>query len=427
MGQMQEVDWVADALAQTGADERTQQRLIQGWLDDRRAALSFWRFVRRRQGLRAGGYVFVADPAHVEHLLAGDSCSVIEYDRRMHPTSGRFMLGMDNPEHDRNVSLGVVIRSPNLPGQTPDLQALSRVRTVSAQAARAVLFGVASRCILSRLTQPTTECSCSFAALLAPVLDAGLLDAFGIVAPSKGSLLQWAKDITSYHFRVTVREDLDRQRALLAGAQLREHVLQAIMNDQRADSTLNRVVRSLRAAAPGPLTDAEVAVNLVGLMTGALTAPYKTFADGLVLYAEQQVDPHAPLGWPEPAPDALFPWFDAVLASALVAGERAAPDAIYRVYRGKPVRLDSVDVRPDDRIVLWMGGRLPERADDLFGIGMHKCPGMDMGKAMLDGVLAVLTTLSDERIAPRVVSEGREPKLVFAHPELLAQHLAPGS
>lgn len=418
-------DWVADALASTAGDPVARLELVCGWLDDRLAARSFWRHVLQQGGLRAGGHVFIAEPERVGELLESASVSTRELGRRMQPTTGRFMLGMDDAEHARCASLAAVIPSANLPGRAVDTEELRRVRQIASEVTGATLHDFAARCVLARLTQPQAPCACPVAALLAPVLDAGLCYAFGIVAPSQSSLLRWAKDITGYHFRVGASETVDRQRALLAGAQFREHVLQAVIMARPSDVKLTMVVRQLRAAAGTELSDAEVAVNLVGLMIGALTAPYRAFTDALLGHAEQQSDRRAPLSWPEPRRGARFPWFDAIVAPALVRSERATPDAIYRKYRdASPRRVGNVELHRDDTLVLWMGGRLAACPDDLFGVGMHKCPGMDMGKALLDGVLCVLCELTQE-LAPRLICERDDPVLVFDEPELLARRLSP--
>ena len=60
--------WIARALEETPADE--QLDLVQAWLDERRAARSFWQFVRGQGGVQIGGVAFIGDPEHVGALLA---------------------------------------------------------------------------------------------------------------------------------------------------------------------------------------------------------------------------------------------------------------------------------------------------------------------------------------------------------------------
>jgi hypothetical protein len=102
---------------------------------------------------------------------------------------------------------------------------------------------------------------------------------------------------------------------------------------------------------------------------------------------------------------------------------RGSLDAIYRQYRGPhelTLERHEPPIRMDDLVVVWVGGTLSDHADNLYGIGKHKCPGMDMGKAMLEGVLQVLTSQRGQD-SPRCRIVDGQPVLVFDDVRALAR------
>jgi hypothetical protein len=83
------------------------------------------------------------------------------------------------------------------------------------------------------------------------------------------------------------------------------------------------------------------------------------------------------------------------------------------------VQIGSLTIEPDDLVIVWLGNTL-RAPDNLYGIGMHKCPGMDMGKAIIEGALRALTQLTGDN-SPRVEREDEVLYLVFPHPDAVVE------
>jgi hypothetical protein len=428
-------DPIEAALAAVRSQPFALKQLIRGWLDDWHASFAFWEYVQRRGGLREADWVFVADPARVLAILRDEtSYSVREYDRRMRASSGRFLLGMDAAEHARNTGALRIIPSVNVwddsPSPAPDEQQLAQLTRVAERAARALLARVGTGVQIGRLTQSELPCRIPIELLVAPVLDAAAESCFGIRGPSALSLVSWANQVTHYHFRLAADNESDRSSAQQASGQFRAHVLSSIAAD--ANDTLRQRVTQLRKTLcphdPGSVSDDDVARNLIGVLTGSLSATLKAFAEGLLAYAEQY-DLAAPMRWPErPQPSAAwtieraFPLYDRVIAEPLATRRRGSLDAIYRVYCGaQPALLGTINVQPGDKVVVWLGGTLEPRCpDNLFGVGMHKCPGMDMGKAIMEGTLCALSELTGAA-APRLLRADGQLLLQFDDVAALAR------
>jgi cytochrome P450 len=470
-----------------------KKKQIGHWLDaDRLVAREFWHHVERCGGLKIGDWNFVADPNDVESVLqnAENRFSVREYNRRMRATSGRFFLGMDGTEHDRDAELGRIIPSWNVPhgGSRRDLEALATVRAEADRVSRAVLVGLAKRTRLARRMNPETPCAITVAELIGTVLDACATRFFGVPGPSSLSLITWAKEITSYHFRVHASEDVDRSRALQASATFRAHVLSLIATsrDSQADETqsdaetspaaerykrealrlvadqrevLRRNVDAIRSqlqrCSTVAVSDDDVARNLIGIMIGSLTATAKGFGEALkaqdlaadgrhIRWADVgRVAPTfaaAPASYPanqqcpcHPAASASsqtehvthaesgFALYEAIVAGRLSEVQRGSLDAIYRTYESdRNCQLHSITIEKGDTVIVWLGGTLSQQRDNLFGIGVHKCPGMDMAKAIMQGILQVLTVLEGADGPVRAVVDG-ELYLAFDRVEALEQ------
>ena len=473
-----------DALAH---DPIEQKRLIGKWLDDARAAPVFWRMVETRGGLEVGDWKFVAEPSEVVRILRDDAQFLVrEYDRRMRAASGRFYLGMDGADHERDAALGDIIPSWNAPEQSsdaypaprraPDHAALAQVVAAAAAASRAVLAGLGRRTRLARLTRPEAPCQCAIAEVLGPVLDACAAVGFGVSGPSAYSLLSWGNDIAQYNFRVNA-DAANRSRARHASALYRAHVLDQIarLNQPAPDpqqpaldeiertpregpygaaqrDALRRCVERLRAhlardeyaaaqasgrddaerrreaparigRAPAAVSDDDVARNLVGIVTGSLGATAKAFTEGLAAYSREQAEPAGPIAWPGPEARLDFPLYELVIARPLARLRRGSLDAVYRTYAGPDQRSREIWLRDGDTVVVWLGGTLQEslerlQPDRLFGIGVHRCPGMDMGKAIMHGILQTLSRLHGSD-SPRLTRIEGDPALAFARPAAL--------
>lgn len=403
------------------------------WLDaGQPAARAFWHYVMGQPGgtLRVGTWVFVAEPEKVVRILQDDArFRVTEYDRRMRSTSGRFFLGMDGDEHRRDREMGRIIPSWNDPNTAPDPTALAQVTATAARAARGVLAFVAHRTELAQLTDPDAPCQVELVELLGPVLDASAAQYFGVPGPSSFSLVAWAKDIAWYHFRAYANDEEDRARAHAASAQYRAHVVALIAQLPPGDvsSPLGRAVTGIRgvltAKTPGAApSDDDLARNLVGVITGSLTATAKTFGEALAIYGREGLVTGKPLSWPAEAatPRTVqsphFPLYDAIIAKSLAAARRGGVDALYRMYDGTEAT-GWPELEPGDGIVAWLGGTLPGDSDRVFGIGVHRCPGMDMGKAIMEGVLRTLSAVQKPPVLSRSDSGLR---LTFDEPAVLA-------
>lgn len=413
---------IAAALDDSSKSVEQRQQLIRDWLDEAQTARSFWLHVRRQQGLRIGSWVFIADPGQVVNVLNDDvAFSVREYDRRMRGTSGRFILGMDPPEHERDYGVTAIIPSLNAPGHPTDFAAIERVQEVARRTARAALISVARRGKLRKLLDASVRCGCHSGELFAPVLDRVAYDVFGVEGLSAASLALWSGAIARYHFRPAAQDDLDGSRAQMASREYRAHVLGMIARDD--NPTLRKNVATIKRALGGSryesVSDDDAARNLIGVMTGSLTATMRAFEEGVHAYIDWQKQQGLPLqlaaapsiGVPDPRCERPFAnsLYERVIAAALAAKQRGSLDTIHRVYIGEPGRkLGALELQVDDRVSVWLGGALDEQRDHLFGAGIHRCPGMDMGKAMLNGVLLALNELS--QVSPLRASWDQEAK-----------------
>lgn len=419
-----------------GAERSDDEKiaLVGKWLDAKQpAARAFWQFVLDQSGgtYRIGTWVFVAEPEKVVRVLHDDQRFLVtEYDRRMRATSGRFFLGMDGDEHRRDREIGRIIPSWNDPNAPTDLAVLERVAHTAERAARQVLASAGMRTDLARITDPEAKCQLELGELLGVVLDASASQYFGVRGPSSVSLVAWAKDITWYHFRFYANDEEDRARALAASAQYRAHVVASIAKLPPGDvsSPLGRAVSGIRcvlmAKTPGSTpSDDDLARNLIGIITGSLTATAKTFGEALaIFFARASLKTGQPFAWPT-ANDSVphgskphFPLYDAVVATSLVAAQRGGIDSLYRMYQAENAA-DWPELKKGDRIVAWLGGTLPGNADRLFGIGVHRCPGMDMGKAIMEGILRALTAVPKP---PKLSRSDTGLRLTFDQPSVLA-------
>jgi cytochrome P450 len=409
-------------------EDVTQKKLaIRNWLDaGPLASKAFWLQVASSNGLRVDDWVFIADPKLVEAILRDDKhFSVCEYDRRMRATSGSFYLGMDPPQHDRDAAMGAIIPSWNQypPKCEPDVAALQSI-IETADAACADALGKAGMLgVLAKLTDPDARCRMTFPQLFGPVLDACASKEFGLAGPSSLSFVAWAKELTWYHFRVYANDGADRACARDASGQYAAHVKAAIatMNDAPADprkDKLREKVTQLREHCPCA-SDEDVTRALTNILTGALTATTKAFSDALYLYARQQGGRFV---WPELADSEPpeFPLYEQIVAQTLSELRRGALDSVYRTFVGTSAQLQgtSLELHKGDRVIVWLGGSLTQDRDNLFGIGLHKCPGMDMAKAMIEGALRALVRLTQAR-PPTLEREDEVDYVVFAKPELL--------
>lgn len=417
---------ISTYLANPKEKAKDKKATIGKWLDaGPQAARAFWSHVAASKGLRVEDWVFIADPAQVEAILRDEKrFSVSEYDRRMRATSGRFYLGMDPPQHDRDAAMGAIIPSWNQypPKGPPDQAALAPVVQAAEDACRDALGKAGLLGVLAKKTDDDARCRMTFPQLFGAVLDACASQEFGIAGPSSLSLIAWAKELTWYHFRVYANEGADRACAREASGQYAAHVKAQIatMKEEPADprkDKLQEQVTKLREHCPCA-SDEDVARVLTNILTGALTATAKAFSDALYLYARQRGGQFV---WPERFDNdsTMFPLYEQIVAQTLADFQRGSLDSVYRkfVASDQPPAV-SVELKTGDRVIVWLGGSLTHDRDNLFGIGLHKCPGMDMAKAMIEGALRALTQLTQSS-PPTLEREDEVDYLVFAQPALL--------
>lgn len=364
------------------------------WINDPQLARCFWNEYVPDQGLRIGQHVFVKDPTFGRAILADPQAShgfsVAEYGRRLRSISGPFVLGMDVDSADyrrESALLRVIPRS---------LEENRRIRAIAKSATSQLLQTYVRSNALRDV--PETLLSRN---VIAVALSAVWGSAFGLPGPGRGSLLMWAQEITDAVFRQGP-DGIKLARAELTGEKLRGYVLDRIV-EVRGDP---------KAAADDPLTtwvaqfngfdDDDVARIITGILVGGVTAVAGTFVPGLARWALQANNDNLAESLRAVAPEDGEPWpLYRALARALEIDQLGGPDYLYRSYRGGAARTftladgrEHVQIQKEDTVVVWIGGAA--RVDDTpateirFGAGEHMCPGAEMARAIIDGILAAL-------------------------------------
>jgi Dyp-type peroxidase family len=442
------LDYAARLPALAALRSEDAKALVRTWLDGPETATQFWHQVETgRSPVRLDDWVFVAQPEQVRAIMSDASgrYSVAGYAERMRTTSGKFLLGMDKPEYDgEHAALAILPRGAQV----------APIERVAHQATHEFARLMQQSAHIGSLTGgPAGVAEIDLQALMAFVLNAVWAETFGLAGPSAGSLLQWGADITRWLFRVAATP-ADHAKAAEAGYDFRQHVVsllaslddaalraeleaasaatssktgaahERILNAARpqpGESVGQRRERALRATAcelcrllgASSATDDAVVRNLLNIVTGSLGATARLFLDGFELFrraraaAGEQLSPPAAastaLGREPSAGDSLY---EMVLMRGLGEVKRGAPDSLYRVYRGEGEALPALaalesELKPGDTVVLWLGGMLQLGGDEwhvrghdyAFGAGFRTCPGMDMGKALLNGLLIGLFEL----------------------------------
>jgi Dyp-type peroxidase family len=374
---------VASALAQAASDT-DRATLIQSWLDQSDAGARFWRYVESEGGLKVGPYVFIADPAQVVQILGddGSSYSVSEYMARMRPSTGEFMLGRDAHTGDYQRERATLKILDDVDAESVTKLAAGTVAGVIKQRAYFQAFS----------NDPQGPIRVELRALIAAVLDAVMGNFFGLPGQSSASFAIWGRATARYHFR-PIPDAPDRAKAIQASQEYRSHVTQ-LLAEARAGSPDPRAARlgqvqsrlrdALDQSLPRQVTasDDDVARNLLGIVTGALGATMKLLFEGLTLYVREHSRARK-LDWAAMHKSGRR-WDDFV--TLLQKARRGGPDVLYRrlpkLYKGAP-----------EMAVLWVGGAQRVDRDVLFGVGPHKCPGMDIGIAIIEGLLRGLIAL----------------------------------
>jgi hypothetical protein len=262
---------------------------------------------------------------------------------------------------------------------------------------------------------------------MAVVLGAMAARYFGMTDLSAGTLLVWSGAIARRHFRFET-DRIDEMKAREAASLLMAHVLSLIADarEQQRDGTIKNkqsddpavkllglldqlrdglertgddVARSLSA---GRANDHDLARNLIGIALGSMAATAKAVGEAFLFFAGDNIGRGRELIWPGGAdllldtsdPTASNSLFSQIIEQKLHAARRGSLDSVYRTYRGEqPWQRGSLSIAEHDTVVVWLGGAAKTAAiDPLFGAGIHKCPGMDMAKAVMNGVLQVLAS-----------------------------------
>jgi Dyp-type peroxidase family len=374
-------DPIAALLARgTTTLSRDERERIQAWLDHPAWSRRFWEAVQERgqdrgdKGVRVGEYLFVADADEVRTILRNEagSYSTSEYARRMAPATGEFFLAMD--EHTARYR-----RERATAAFLAEIPAAEVARSAAQIAER--LFDDAKRAKLLS-DDPDGPVVVAVRELLAVVLDGISTQYFGLPGPSPRSLASWGRDLAWYFFRLFPNES-DRAKAILAGQQYRGHVSSLCTESEaEQDRARHERLRTIRErigdalARPGSDEPSagrdDVARNLLGIVTGSLGATMKLFLEGLGAHLAQHSS--GKIAFPE-RPGSLY---ESIIQSALARARRGGPDSLYRV------RSDGT------KVVVWLGGAQTIDADILFGAGAHACPGSDIAKGMMEGMLEAL-------------------------------------
>jgi Dyp-type peroxidase family len=436
-------DPVALELAACGSDAKRLE-LIQEWIDGPRTGPSFWRYVREREHagapLRVDKVVFIANPELVEEVLIdGDSrFSVEQYGQRMRATFGNFMLGMDKPAHDLEYRATKLIPSANLYGRFRRPAQPERLREVQRMARSLADRMLSSREQQAKLGGTKKLPEVRLRDLIAFVLGEVAARYFGISDLSAGTLLSWSGDIARRHFRFQT-DKIDEMKAREAASLLMAHVLSLIAKarelqregtirtkgaDDPAVILLN-VLQEIKdglerpvgddvapSLASGHANDHDLARNLIGIALGSMVATAKAVGEGFSFFAARHLKQGTSVVWPGGAdllsdasdPTAGDSLFAQIIERSLHAAARGSLDSVYRTYRGdQPWTRGTLTINDGDTVVVWLGGTDKTAAvDPLFGAGIHKCPGMDMAKAIMNGTFQALAQAS---VSPRLDDE----------------------
>lgn len=402
------VDPIAELL-DAEPDRAKQDQLVAHWLDDARTARALWQHVRETGGVaQLGTHVFVSDANAINALCpAGkpSALSVQPYRERMADSTGPFMLGMDaDTASYRHEHPAVAI----IPTDPFELMAVSKV------AAGAVSGLCANK---AAAVAPQTAVPVDPNELLAFTLANVLGRFFGLPGPSFASLLKWSNDIARLHFRIAPSE-ADHAKAQLAAAEFRAYIARAIAEARKLHGkappgsppfVLYQRIEHIKAALRQDdlASDEDAARNLLGICTGSLTAVAFLFKETFLRYAHDL--PNGIVVWPQPPapppppapPQSPFWLYDAIIRNTAFRTARCGPDALVRTYRGEPRELGGVQLTEGTAMMVWLGGSAQQTGDDryLFGIADgHRCPGTDMGKAILQGILEALSGLKGLRL-----------------------------
>ncbi len=363
-----------------------------------------WGMRELRPVFRLGGRVFVLRHADViDALERQDELSVSGvYARRMHQTSGDFFLGMDDgPQYRREEAL---TRAAVHAGD------LDRIRDFVRRRAEAI---VRDKQLTGRIDVVTD---------LARAVPLELLsDFFGVPGPDVATLDGWMRGLFHYLFFDPDDTERVRTRALKAGGELRDYMVDLIA-ERRAlgapdDTMLDRMIRSHLADPAGSLDDDGIRRNIGGLIIGAVD----TTAKATVLALQSLLARPAAL---RGARDAARAGDRDLLLRYLFEALRFNPfnPVMFRVPpEATTVGAGGARVKADEQV--WLSPLLamfdprafeqpgefrldrPLSSYILFGFGLHTCFGSLINRVTLPELVAPL--LADDVFRPLRGAAGR--------------------
>lgn len=393
-----------------------------------RAAREFWEHVPDA-GLWIDGHFFVKRPQDVEAILRdpkpSHGHSVCEYGRRMRTMLGPITLALDSDSADyaRASKARAILPDASRPEQ------LAKITQWAKGAARAFLESSQARAQLRNMVAYVGPATFRSDKLIAFVLAAVWDQWAGLPGPSSGSFATWGLHTTQAMARLDepARVALNLEQGEQDGHDLLQYIRQQLASlDAAASAALDPAISPAQSAQPKqpparvdrddkqaqqsrlrtfrselqalygaqPLDEDELVRTIAALVGGSAPTTAGTFIEGVARWFAQhrgvaqlsvgeQVDASAP-----------SPLYDAIIARSLAHDQAAAPDYLYRTYKGEPRPLDAVDgaqtLRCGDRVIVWLGGATEFR----FGAGAHRCPGRDMAKAIMEGALQAFSETS---------------------------------
>ena len=385
--------------------------------------LALWALRTFRPVCRIGDKVLVTRHADVRQVLSLSAAySVRRYGSRMRETGPDFFLGHDagrQRQDERDAALGAIQSLGTL-----------RPRDIAAHETQAVIQqrakGVGSPRPPGR--QPCYLDVVEDLADRVPVRIAE--DYFGLRNPSGRTLLEWIQ-LTSWYIFNPFASGEDRERAIRAGEQMKEHVRRLVQSG-RAHPPRGTVLAELLAT---PLSDEAVARTLTGMVAGSLGPPPRFFAKAVNRLLGLRGRTRRRLA--EAARDRDFAGVETYLLEA--ARFDPDPSLLYRACERVGTTLAGHPIATGDTVVCFVQSALrdgrsiaapwrfrlgrPAAELMLFGHGLHECIGRGVGMATLTGMAQPLFALPGLRRAPGRAGSLRDGPLGEFPAQNYPQHL----
>jgi cytochrome P450 len=372
---------------------------------DRVRRLVFMALRRFAPVLRVGDTVIVTRLDDVQEVFSHhEQFSVRRFGVRMREAASDFLLGHDDDEQYRR-----------------DKRAASETMAKLDQFVPLGVFALARRCaedvIRSRVIAGDHLDVVKDLADEVPVRV--IEEYFGVPNPGGRTLLEWVQNMSWYIFNPFASAD-DRERGVLAGVQLREHVDRLI--EQAASPHAGARARNLLQdfVQSGACQDA-VARTICGLVAGTLGPPPRQFARAIDQLLDLGSDPFQCLQAQARAGNAID------VAQYVREASRFAPEPsiIYRTCE-QEYRLNGTSISAGRTVLCMIESALMDGRPGqvlrptefhpgrdrgqqmIFGYGLHACMGEGIGLQLLAGMALPLLALPGLRRA-----HGRAGRLRF--------------